>query len=125
LFFPEIRPVLIPTPSEAMKVPTSQPSSIHVMFRDKRAQSTQVNPSGSDASGVSNLTVGALLNLGNGIGNAAQFVPQIVAIGTVVPPLVEFVSAALDLVVEFNIEDVIYAGRCTAFGVHGRHLPLK
>jgi hypothetical protein len=54
--------------------------------------------------------MGVLLNLGNCIGNAAQFVPQIVAIVSGVPLLVEFISAALDLMMECNINGVICTG---------------
>jgi hypothetical protein len=51
-----------------------------------------------------------LLKLGCRVDHAAQFVSQIVGIGTVVPPLEEFISAALDLIVEFNINSVICIG---------------
>jgi hypothetical protein len=70
----------------------------------------QVHPSGPDTSRVPNLAMGVLLKLGCRVGHAAQFVSQIVGIGTVVPPLEEFISAALDLIVEFNINSVICTG---------------
>jgi hypothetical protein len=47
--------------------------SIHVALTDKGDQSTQVNPSRSDGSGVPCLAIGALLKLGCRVGNTEQF----------------------------------------------------
>jgi hypothetical protein len=85
--------------------------SIHVTLSDKGAQSTQINPSRSDGSSVPYFAIGVLLKLCCGVGHTRQFglefVLYVVAIGSVVTPLVELVSAELDLMVEDNINDVI------------------
>jgi hypothetical protein len=48
-----------------------------------------------------------------------------VAIGNVVPPLVEFVCAALNLIVERKIKNVIFIDGGRVFGSHGKHLLLR
>ena len=47
--------------------------SIHVTLSDKGAQSTQINPSRSDGSGVPYFAIEVLLKLACGVGHTGQF----------------------------------------------------